>query len=429
MKVLDPKEKWNETKDPRTYRQGDDIPEDEPTCIVPWTSITLSANGNIKPCCVYDSKGDDQHFNFYNGDTLEDAHKGFEWLRQAFINKEKPIQCGTCWRNESTLSNSRRSWMYQKIQKKPDSYPINTDLHLKHMDLNFGNTCNLKCRHCGSWGSTNWFKEDIKLNDINRAFKRAVNHATVRDVDPNYWIQRRHYFDGMERIDFKGGEPFMQQGHYDVLKMLIDTGNAGDVVLGYVTNGTKNPEELEELWPYFKRINLNISIETAKPGLYEYFRGGKIQTIEQLEQSVYWFDQFDNLKGDFAIAISTYSIFDLQDLADWIERVTSGSKRWKTMIANRTSDHKNRYEKPNNFNSVVSNPAYLDPNNMPPHIKQRVLDRWNKKYHNMDDLRNAMQRTNYNPEQWELFKQYTKSLDQIRGESVLDHIPELAGEL
>jgi len=429
MKTLDTNEKWSEEKDPRSYRQGDAIPEGDPVCIVPWTTICLSANGNIKPCCAYDADNDNKHFNFYYGDTLEDAHQGFEWLRKAFANQEKPIQCNQCWKNESTLNNSRRSWVYDKVKNKPKSYPVESPLKLKHMDLNFGNTCNLKCRHCGSWGSTNWFKEDIKLNDINKKFKRAVNHAKVRDVDPNYWIERQHYFEDMERIDFKGGEPFMQQGHYDVLRMLIDNGSAKNVELGYVTNGTKNPEELEELWPYFKRINLNISVETAKPGLYEYFRGGKIQTIDQLEQSIYWFDQFDNVNAHFSIAISTYTIFDLQELGDWIEQITSSTRSFKTLLADRTSDHKNRYEKPNNFNSVVSDPAYLDPNNMPPHMKQKVLNRWNKNYHNMEHLREAMLRTEYDPEQWELFKQYTKELDRIRGESVLDHIPELVGEL
>ena len=65
---------------------------------------------------------------------------------------------------------------------------------------------------------------------------------------------------------------------------------------------------------------------------------------------------------------------------------------------------------------------------MPPHIKQRVLDRWNKNYHSMDYLRDSMKRTKYDEYQWQLFKQYTTELDKIRKQSVLDHIPELVGE-
>ena len=171
MKILDPDEVWTEEKDPRTFRTGDALPDSEPTCIAPWTTICLSANGNIKPCCVYVSEYDKLQYNFFNGDKLEDAHKGFKELRQQFINKQKPDQCNGCWKNESSAGNSRRSWIYQKIKNKPKKYNVNANLKLRHMDLNFGNTCNLKCRHCGSWGSTNWFKEDVKLNEINRAFK------------------------------------------------------------------------------------------------------------------------------------------------------------------------------------------------------------------------------------------------------------------
>ena len=61
MKTLDTNEKWSEEKDPRSYRQGDAIPEGDPVCIVPWTTICLSANGNIKPCCAYDADNDPLH--------------------------------------------------------------------------------------------------------------------------------------------------------------------------------------------------------------------------------------------------------------------------------------------------------------------------------------------------------------------------------
>ena len=36
----------------KEYRIGDEWPNDLPTCIVPWTSITLSANGDIKNLAV-----------------------------------------------------------------------------------------------------------------------------------------------------------------------------------------------------------------------------------------------------------------------------------------------------------------------------------------------------------------------------------------
>ena len=68
-----------------------------PTCKVPWMSITLAANGNIKPCCVY--KGGE--FSLHRGDTLDSAWKGMDDLRQKFINGEKPSSCEQCWKRPS----------------------------------------------------------------------------------------------------------------------------------------------------------------------------------------------------------------------------------------------------------------------------------------------------------------------------------------
>ncbi len=406
------------------YRAGDPLPEGEPTCLVPWTSICLAANGDIKPCCNYESHG---QFNIYRGNTLEEAWKEWNNLRKDMIEQKFPSRCNRCWKTEESLGSSRRHWMYEKIKQKPVQYIVEAPMDLKHMDLNFGNTCNLKCRMCGSWGSTHWHKEDRKLQEIDIEFNRHTSNSIARTIEPSLYKNMEDKLSNMERIDFKGGEPLMQDGMFEVLQMLVDNGSAPNVEVGYVTNGTKTPERLLELWPHFKRIILNVSIE-ATGDLYQYIRGSNTQTIEQLEQNLYWYDQFDNVKGHFSVAISTYSIFDLQNLADWIERVTSNLKQWKTEIADRTSDSVHWYEKPNQFQILVVNPPYLNPNNMPLHIKQRVIDSWDKKYHLLDELRKRMLVKEYDEKQWHLFKKFTKALDKMRGTNVLDCIPQMEGE-
>ena len=406
------------------YRAGDPLPEGEPTCLVPWTSICLAANGDIKPCCNYESQG---QFNIYRGNTLEEAWKEWNNLRKDMIEQKFPIRCDRCWKTEESLGSSRRHWMYEKIKQKPVQYAVEAPMDLKHMDLNFGNTCNLKCRMCGSWGSTHWHKEDKKLHEIDTEFNRNTSNSIARTIEPSLYKNMEDKLSNMERIDFKGGEPFMQDGMFEVLQMLVDNGSAPNVELGYVTNGTKTPERLLELWPHFKQVILNVSIE-ATGDLYQYIRGSNTQTIEQLEQNLKWYDQFDNVKGHFSVAISTYSIFDLQNLADWIERVTSNLKQWKTEIADRTSDSVHWYEKPNQFQILVVNPPYLNPNNMPLHIKQRVIDSWDKKYHLLDELRKRMLVKEYDKKQWHLFKKFTKELDKMRDTNVLDYIPQMEGE-
>ena len=214
---------------------------------------------------------------------------------------------------------------------------------------------------------------------------------------------------------------------FEVLNMLVNNGSAKNVEISYVTNGTKTPEQLKELWPHFRKVRINVSVEGTGT-LYRYIRGSDVQSIEDLEKNLYWFDQFDNVQGHFSTAISIYNIFDLQNVADWQERVTSNLKHWKTEVANRTSDNPYWYERPNQFQLMVTKPKYLDPNNLPPHLKQRVIDGWDKNYHLLDELKNKLTDTNYEVEQWELFKKFTKELDKLRGTNVLEYIPQLKGE-
>ena len=416
---------YGEQKDLTRYRAGEPLPNNEPTCIAPWTTITLAANGVIKPCCVYVEKNAP---SIHKGDTLETAWQQQEKLRERFLRNEKPDACLTCWKREAGAGNSRRQWLRDKIHNIPTKFDRSPVMQLRHMDLNFGNTCNLKCRMCGSWGSTHWLKEDEKLNNIDKNFLRSFRHTTKPTIiKGDYYKKNSKMFSTLERIDFKGGEPFMQDGMYEILQFLIDLDYAKNIIIGYSTNGTKTPESLKDLWPHFKRVVLNVSVE-ATGDLYGYIRGGNIQNISQLEKNIKWFDQFDNLKGQFTHCVSIYNVFDLQNLAEWTHEQTINAKNFRTLDPNRTSESLVSYVEPIQFDSFVVTPTYLDINNMPPHVKKIALQKWTKDYPILRKLRKQLSNEKYDKEQWELFKKFTIELDKMRNTDVKKVLPELVGE-
>jgi len=380
-----------------------------PTCKVPWISITLSGNGDIKPCCVY--RGGEH--SIHRGDTLESAWKSQDVLRQQFLNGEKPESCKQCWQREVTLGHSRRTWYDDKIKNWPEQYELNPPMQLRHMDLNFGNTCNLKCRMCGSWGSTSWFKEEKRLMELNPEYKRGISNLKPTIIPASYWADKREMFQYLERIDFKGGEPMMQDGMYDFLEYLVEWGYAPNITIAYTTNGTKTPERLKELWPKFKRVKLVISVEgTGK--LYEYIRSGNVQSIDQLVENIHWFDQFDNLRGSFNSAIQIYNIFDLNNLLEWFRDRVNASKKWHT--------DPNTFK----FDCLVTSPRYLDINIMPDELKQRAIDIMDeKKYSSLKTIRNSLTKSSYDEKQWNLFRSFTTDLDLMRGTDIKQVVPEL----
>ena len=378
------------------------------TCKVPWVSITLAANGDIKPCCVY--KGGQYSLN--NGDTLETTWKKLDVLREEFIQGKKPKRCIQCWDREKMLGHSRRTWYDDKIQNWPNEYNLNPEFKLRHVDLNFGNTCNLKCRMCGSWGSTAWFKEEKLLNEINPNFNRTVIKSPTI-IDGNYWDDKKEVFKDLERIDFKGGEPLMQEGMYIFLEYLVEWGYAENITIAYTTNGTQTPDRLKDLWPKFKKIKIIISVE-GTGDLYEYIRGGNVQTIDELENNIYWYDKFTNIEGSFNTAIQIYNIFDLNNILDWFQALKT-SDRW----------HKN----PNSFkfDCLVTRPKYLDINVMPIELKREALQKLNQKnYKSLRIIKSNLLNQNTDENNWNLFIDFTKSLDKIRNTDITKVVTELS---
>lgn len=380
-----------------------------PICKVPWISITLGGNGDIKPCCVF--KGG--KYSIHKGDTLESVWEDLDDLRQKFINGEKPPECDACWKREKSLGHSRRLWYDDKVVNWPEQYYLTPDMQLRHMDLNFGNTCNLKCRMCGSWGSTAWFKEEQRLMDINPDFARGITNLTPTIIPAEYWADKKNMFKYLDRIDFKGGEPMMQEGMYDFLEYLVEWGYASNITIAYTTNGTKTPERLKELWPKFKRVKLVISVEgTGK--LYEYIRGGDVQSLDTLVENIHWFDQFDNLNGSFNSAIQIYNIFDLNNLLEWFRDRVNASKKWHT--------DPNTFK----FDCLVTSPAYLDINIMPDRLKQRAIDIINtKNYKSLQIIKRNLKNKNFDQRNWDLFLKFTNELDKIRNSNIKDVVPEL----
>jgi hypothetical protein len=265
---------------------------------------------------------------------------------------------------------------------------------------------------CGSWGSTAWFKEEKLLNEINLNFNRSiVSSPTI--IDGNYWNDKKEVFKNIERIDFKGGEPLMQEGMYIFLEYLVKWGYAKNITVAYTTNGTQTPDRLKELWPKFKKIKIIISVE-GTGDLYEYIRGGNVQTIDELENNIYWYDKFTNVSGSFNIAIQIYNIFDLNNILEWFEALKT-SDRW----------HKN----PNSFkfDCLVTQPKYLDINIMPIELKHEALHKLNEKdYKSLSSIKSTLLNENTDEKNWNLFIDFTKSLDKMRNTDVTKVVTELS---
>ena len=91
------------------------------------------------------------------------------------------------------------------------------DFIIKYWDIRFSNLCNLACRSCGTWFSSNWYEDHKKLTGA------PPNHAKIMKVgrsSDDIWNQMLDQFEHVEQFYFAGGEPIIMEEHYRILKEL-----------------------------------------------------------------------------------------------------------------------------------------------------------------------------------------------------------------
>lgn len=362
----------------------------------------------MRACCLYSG----EPRQFVSMASFQEYWSGSEMnnLRKSLIAGQFPSGCGACERRESALGTSRRHWYLNNVST-PSAFLTDPEMQLRQIDLNFGNTCNLRCRMCGSWGSHLWEKEDRHLAEISKDFERHV-HGVGKKFNfshPEQLDEIRPYLQNIERIDFKGGEPLLHEEMYAFLRKLIDWGMARQVTLAYTTNGTHIDERLEELWPRFKKIKLTVSIE-AVGKLYGYIRGGRF-SLENLEKNLSFFSGFSNLKGSYNVAISNYNLFGLGHLLDWMK-----SKRLDNFTQSVGLD------------CYVISPSYLCVDYLPFKIRAEAREYLLKFNHvELSKFLEGLQSTRHSKEEvnekLSLFVRFTDEIDGLRKENFLDLVP------
>jgi hypothetical protein len=165
-----------------------------------------------------------------------------------------------------------------------------------------------------------------------------------------------------------------------------------------VTNGTRLPARAADLWPHFKRVGLQVSLD-AVGARFEYLR-----------HPARWDAVVANIDGFRAIAdrvdVTTNATFSLlsayyvNELFSW----TRGRGLRCTL---------------NSFGE----PRWLDPRALPPAAKRAVRER------NVDALLDLMDSADWSTDELPSFRLRTRLQDERRGESFEATFPELAALL
>jgi MoaA/NifB/PqqE/SkfB family radical SAM enzyme len=296
-------------------------------CILPWVSIETSPIGTARPCCLAKDeiiKPDGSKYSLRENTLEEIYHSDYmQDLRKDFLAGNKPATCQRCWDEEAAGRTSKRINSRIRLKEYYNSVDFqNIDpIQLWFIDLKLGNICNLKCRICGSWSSSKWAKEEIdyipELLDrkTHLAYTYLKDGAWPRESEV-FWDNLKTLLPNIKYFEFTGGEPFLIEQHFELLRYAVEQGYSKNIEIHYNTNGTVFPEQAE-LWSNFKHVEIAFSIDNVGDR-FEYERYGA--DWEEVQTNIAKFTAMRNSKisTQLCTTMNIQNVYYLPELCDWI---------------------------------------------------------------------------------------------------------------
>jgi molybdenum cofactor biosynthesis enzyme MoaA len=293
-------------------------------CLFPFTNLAISPNGSGSPCCKYNLNKTDGNIE---GQTLYDNNvkelffqPAMENIRKQFNEGIEPEACQVCWDEEAAGLTSMRQHKFNlaKWNRHKEKYVGRfEDPQIVTLDFKFSSLCNLKCRICGPYCSSNWLKESLDTGDYHehtikifskyaeRKFvNNEVNFEIFNEILPNLHI-----------LEFYGGEPLMQPEHTRIMNILNSYPDVEklNLELFYNTNGTIYDDSIIETWNKMGLVELNISLDDIEDR-FEYQRYPAKWNDVLNNIKLYKDHCNSNVKIHLYCTVSLYNIFYIDDL-------------------------------------------------------------------------------------------------------------------
>jgi len=251
-----------------TPREKELLIDSDSFCMLPWMHLHAFPDGRAYPCCFALDK---LHVGNVNENSMEEVFNG-EKMKQMRLNmlaNKKSRECAKCYDQEDSgffsLRLSSNKHFGHNIGMVENTKPDGTaDFIIKYWDIRFSNLCNMACRSCGTWFSSNWYEDHKKLTGA------PPNHAKIMKAGRSgndIWEQLLKQFDHVEQFYFAGGEPIIMEEHLRILKEL-DKRKMYHVRLIYNTNFSKSKfkgTDIFELWNKFDSVSIGASLDAMGP--------------------------------------------------------------------------------------------------------------------------------------------------------------------
>jgi len=295
-------------------------------CAAPFTSLYEGQFNRISTCCAtLNPIGVNNSVTSFEDIVNSDEAKS---IRKDFLNNQFPKQCNSCAKIESMtgrISDVRkqvnRFGSKQVHAAVKNTLPDGTMVKQTPawLDLLWTNKCNFACMGCNSTLSStiaqNYNSAYEIVNGLNIGSMPTEEWQNHNDNKIDYILKHQ---DTIDRIHLNGGEPFMQEGVYELLEVLLKHKLHKKIKIWAHTNGSVTTYKgINIIDQYLKHWRADCSIDMSHDchgERGEYIRFG-------LKQKK-WLENYKRFKETgVQIHVQTcYSVFNavvLEELYHW----------------------------------------------------------------------------------------------------------------
>ena len=276
-------------------------------CVLPWIHKYVNPQGLVLTCCA----GNENYpLGRIQDNSLDEI--GTEKVRQQMEAGQRPSECYSCWRTEDLGFYSKRQ---QANLFFPD-YHLQKSFVLRHLDIRLSNKCNLMCRMCSGKFSNRIAQEEQKLYGFTK-YKDEVLSPILVDKQLDFI---RKNVNTISSVYFAGGEPLINDEHYQILQILIDAKRT-DIEISYNTNLSIlqfKKYSVLDYWKHFEKVNIGASIDLIGDQS-NYVRYGV--EYNQLEKNYQYIKDLQNVTFEITSILHLQNIFNLPKLQKhWIKQ-------------------------------------------------------------------------------------------------------------
>jgi len=399
-------------------------------CVLPWTHMAVQPDGQVFPCCA--SFGTTGPVGDLRRQELKEIWNspGMRQLRLNMLAGKPSPSCRDCYERErSGLFSPRQSANKDYGAHRMRADQTNPDgsldsFRLAYLDIRFSNECNFRCRICGPWFSTSWYAESRKTAEWDERTRQKPFREVLRpsgDAE-SLWRQIEPHLDGLDEVYFAGGEPLIMKEHYRVVEALAERG-LFHVRLRYSTNFSVTSlggKDVLPLWAKFKDVLVAASLDGSGPR-GEYLRKGQNweQTLENRRRMM---RTCPNARFMLSPTLCLFNALHLPDLQwDLLEQGLVEPEGWHMNMLLHPDEYRIQVL-PGDFKAAVER-KYRE-------HTARLSRRWGARaewpVRTFNDALNFMAAEDLSA-LLPRFREQTRRLDELRGESFRDTFPELAG--